>query len=158
MAVVITLAKIADINLVTSILNNVTLDLLEKGVRQWRYPWPQDSIKREIGLHNVYLVKSNEIVVGSFFLGTLQQIETLGVMRKALYLSRIAVLPDYQGLEYGKSILTYCESLGLSAGLEVYFDCWSGNDKLKQFYQQQNCLYLGDFPEADYQVSGFQLN
>ncbi|WP_314061846.1 GNAT family N-acetyltransferase [uncultured Vagococcus sp.] len=158
MAVGITLAKISDINLVTAILNHVTLDLLEKGVRQWRYPWQQGDIKKEIGLHNVYLVKSNNEIVGTFFLGTQQQIESLGVMEKALYLWRIAVLPDYQGMDYGKTILRFCEELGLSSGLTVYLDCWSGNDKLKRFYQEQNCRYIGEFTEADYQVSGFQLN
>ncbi|MBP1041708.1 GNAT family N-acetyltransferase [Vagococcus sp. BWB3-3] len=158
MAVKIILAKIADIDLVTSILNRVTLDLLEMGIRQWRYPWQPASVKKEIGLHNVYLVKVGEEVVGTFFLGTQQQIESLGVTRKALYLSRIAVLPDYQGMSFGTTILRFCEEAGVIAGLSVYLDCWSGNEKLKTFYQQQNCHYLGDFSEADYQISGFQLN
>ncbi len=158
MAAKIILAKIADIDLVTSILNRVTLDLLEMGIRQWRYPWQQASVKKEIGLHNVYLVKAEENIVGTFFLGTKQKIESLGVTRKALYLSHIAVLPDYQGMSFGNTVLRFCEEAGLIAGLPVYLDCWSGNEKLKRFYQQQNCHYLGDFSEADYQVSGFQLN
>lgn len=157
MGVVITLARIADTSQVTSILNEVTLDLLEKGVRQWHYPWAQADIKKEIGLKNVYLVVDEGLIVGTFSIGTRQRIETLGIKEKALYLSRIAVLPDFQGMDYGKIILNFCQELGLSNRLAVYLDCWSGNDKLKQFYRLHNCHYLGDFVEADYHVSAFQL-
>ncbi|WP_088012228.1 GNAT family N-acetyltransferase [Gottfriedia acidiceleris] len=40
--------------------------------------------------------------------------------------------------------------------VSIYLDCWAGNDKLKQFYQNYGLKQLGDFPENDYYISIFK--
>ncbi|WP_082686941.1 GNAT family N-acetyltransferase [Bacillus sp. FJAT-27445] len=74
----------------------------------------------------------------------------------SLYLSKIAILPTYQGHGIGREIVSFSCSLAETAGKPLYLDYWAGNKKLKNFYTGCGLEYMGDFLEEDYFISVFK--
>lgn len=141
----INLAKLADGKVVTRLLNKVTLDLLEKGDRQWAYPWQVDTIEKEIGRGNVYLLTKEQRLVGTFFLQTITALAPLNLPKKSLYLSKMAVLPKEQGQDLGHLILEYCRGISETHALPVYLECLLSNQELRVFFENTGCELVGSF-------------
>lgn len=141
---------------IVALYNDVTLQLHRKGIHQWEYPWRADIVKRAIERREVYIVEFNGIAVGAFLLGETSDFQGLRVEESSLYLSKIAILPSYQGLGIGKEIVSFACAFARTAGRAMYLDCWAGNEKLKEFYTGCGLNYMGDFPEEDYFISVFK--
>lgn len=149
----------SDVNKIVKILNDVTTDLIAKDINQWEYPWEEEIIKKDIKDEKVYIVLAEGHPVGTFSVKNLDNEENEFYRKtEGKYLYRVAVLPRIQGLGYGKQILEDIkEKCGLSR-YNIYLDCWSGNDKLKNFYVKSGLDYVGDYPEKDYSISIFKIS
>lgn len=137
------------------ILNEVALDLQNKGIYQWSYPWEEETVKNEID--DCFVLLLGEKIVGTFFITTVDRLNELPIIAESMYLSKIAVLPEYQGRNLGANIITYACSYAKRREKALYLDCWAGNEKLKAFYSTNGFTYLGDYPEEDYYVSVFRV-
>ena len=62
----IRLATLDDKETVLDVLNKVTLDLHDKGIQQWEYPWDADRLAIEIQMNYVYVLLKNEHIAGTF--------------------------------------------------------------------------------------------
>ena len=143
---------------VVSIINKATKDLLSRKINQWQYPCNEKDIEDDIKSGNLYVLKLNGIVIGTFGLKSLIEYFNLDIDKNnSLYLYRIALDPDYQGRNVGARIITFCKKYCSSRNKNIYLDCWSGNKVLRNFYTSQGMEYAGDFKEKDYSVSVFTL-
>jgi predicted GNAT family N-acyltransferase len=150
-----TIRKASDFqaNIVTELLNGVTLNLLEKGINQWEYPWNFETIKKDIDNQNLYIIQTHDKIIATFSIKELQKNDN---KIDYIYLYHIAVLSDFQGKKVGANIISYASQLSNILKKPLYLDCWAGNSKLKSFYLQAGLEYLGDFPEKDYRISVFK--
>lgn len=143
---------------VITVINKTTKDLLSRKINQWEYPCNENEIEDDIKNGNLYVLKLNGTIIGTFGLKSI--IEYFGInidTSKTLYLYRIALDPDYQGRKIGAKIITFCKKYCSSNNKNIYLDCWSGNKALRNFYSSQGMEYAGDFKEKDYSVSVFKL-
>jgi GNAT superfamily N-acetyltransferase len=154
----IRLATLNDQQQVLSVLNKVTLGLQKKGINQWDYPWHVDKIVSEIKNNHTYVLLMGKEIVGTFCIKDIDFLSQLTINSKSIYLSQIAILPEYQGNNLGLVIIEFACSFAIEVNKTIYLDCWAGNDKLKDFYLNTDFKYQGDFPEDDYFISIFKFN
>ena len=62
----IRLATLDERDIVVDVLNKVTLDLHDKGIQQWEYPWNADKMAIDIQMNHVYVLLKDEQIVGTF--------------------------------------------------------------------------------------------
>ncbi|SET52480.1 Acetyltransferase (GNAT) family protein [Salinibacillus kushneri] len=154
------------INLATSmeseevlhVLNEATVDLMKKEIDQWSYPWNKDYIDKEVQNHNVYVLIKDYRIIGTFFLEEINRLSHLTLSPNSFYLSKIALLPEFQGKKLGAKLINYACSYAKELNKSLYLDCWSGNIKLRNFYSRNGFMYMGDFPEEDYFISVFKYS
>jgi ribosomal protein S18 acetylase RimI-like enzyme len=151
------LAEKDDISIIVELLNKVTLNLHQKNINQWTYPWDFEEISIDIKNRNIYVITVDNLIVGTFSLKDMNTNSVLHIIEpNNLYLYRVAILPEYQGKNIGLEVTNYaCE---ISRGLKkiLYLDCWAGNVNLKNFYLKAGFNFCGDFPEEDYMISVFK--
>lgn len=144
-------------NEVVNVLNEVTLNLLEKEINQWEYPWDKNEIKKEIEGKRIFVVfDDNNQIIATFSIKNID--ENLWVKNDSkdnLYLYRIAVLPQFQGMYIGEQIAEYVFNIAKTLNKRFYLDCWAGNEKLKKFYSTVGFCYVGDYSEGNYIISVF---
>ena len=143
-----------DIHTITDILNAATQKLLAKGVMQWEYPWDERAVESFIS--DFYIVFSEGNAVGCFGLKTYSGL-VFTDDDSGLYFYHLAVHPDCSGKGLGKEICRWVTEYSESNGINIYLDCWAGNDKLRSFYTDAGYEYMGDFPEEDYFISAFKV-
>ncbi|AVK86606.1 hypothetical protein C3943_25600 [Lysinibacillus sp. B2A1] len=89
-------------------------------------------------------------IIGTFCISEIEKTNEFSVEAKSKYLSQIAILPEFQGKNFGSSITQFACSFVKELKKTIYLDCWAGNEKLKEFYLRNGLEYIGDFPEEDY--------
>ena len=155
----IRLAEKDDISTIVELLNKVTLNLHQKNINQWTYPWDSKEINIDIKNTNIYVITADKLIVGTFSLKEIgiNSLPTI-IEPNNLYLYRIAILPEYQGKNNGLKVTSF--ACGISKRLKkiVYLDCWAGNVNLKNFYLKAGFDFCGDFPEEDYMISVFKYD
>ncbi|QFF99071.1 GNAT family N-acetyltransferase [Psychrobacillus glaciei] len=98
----------------------------------------------------------NENVIGTFFIETIDKIGEHTIEPKSLYLSKIAILPEYQGSGIGYKITEFACTSAQRLNKVLYLDCWAGNIKLREFYSKNLFQHIDDFCEEDYLISIFR--
>ncbi|WEG19260.1 GNAT family N-acetyltransferase (plasmid) [Alkalihalophilus pseudofirmus] len=154
----IRLARQNDLDRILFILNQTTLDLKQKGINQWHYPWDDNKVLNQVMNDSTYILLLNNEIVGTFCISEIDKINELQVEPLSKYLTQIAILPELQGMNLGKRIINFAGSLVEELNKPLYLDCWAGNKKLKEFYLNNNFVFIGDYPEENYFVSIFQYN
>jgi GNAT superfamily N-acetyltransferase len=154
----IRLAKLEDLDQILKVFNDVTLDLQNKGINQWSYPWKPKIIENAIKSNHSYVLLLDEKVIGTFFISDVDSLSELSIEPQSEYLSKIAILPEFQGRNFGTKIIDFACSFAKGLNKTLYLDCWAGNEKLKEFYSNNGLEYVGDFPEEDYFISVFKFN
>jgi RimJ/RimL family protein N-acetyltransferase len=152
----IRLANMNDLQKMLSILNLATLDLQQKSINQWDYPWNINKIVNQIKNNCSYVLLDGDKIIGTFCITDIDHINELSVNVRSKYLSQIALLPKFQGRKFGSEITSYSCSFAKELNKTLYLDCWAGNEKLKEFYLKNGFNYIGDFPEGDYFISIFK--
>lgn len=146
-----------DLRTIVDLLNKVTLNLHQKNIKQWAYPWNFDEINIDIKNRNIYVITMNKRIVGTFSLKYKDINTVLHINdQNNLYLYRIAILPEYQGKNIGLKVINYAFETSRNLRKILYLDCWAGNVKLKNFYSKAGFDFHGDFPEEDYTISVFR--
>ena len=154
----IRIAELDDLQQLLHILNTTTLDLQQKGIHQWDYPWDHNKIVNQIKNNFSYVLLLDKKMIGTFCINDIENINEFTVEAKSKYLSQIAILPEFQGRNFGSSITQFACSFVKELKKTLYLDCWAGNEKLKEFYSRNGLEYIGDFPEEDYYISIFKYS
>lgn len=152
----IRLANADDYKKLVYVLNETALDLHNKGINQWDYPWNENEVLNQIKSSFLYTVLVNEQVIGTFGIKDINSLSDCLIQPCSQYLYQIAILPEFQGKGYGQAIIDWAFGYARETKISLYLDCWAGNEKLKCFYQENGFHYEGDFPEEDYYISVFK--
>lgn len=127
------------------LLDIVTMDLLERDIFQWQYPWDTTFLSKEISQNEVFGIFKNEELIGSF---SMKKIDSI------YYFYRLAISPYFQGNGETKNIMDFLNQ-HYPDQTEIYLDCYYKNEKLKTLYTALGFVYIKDLPEEDYNVSVF---
>jgi ribosomal protein S18 acetylase RimI-like enzyme len=142
-----------DVSSIVELLNKVTLNLHQKNINQWVYPWNSEEINMDIINRNIYVIAENNLIIGTFSLKIVNINAAIPIIKSNnLYLYRIAILPEYQGKNIGLKLIDYACKISRDSKKILYLDCWAGNKKLKNFYLKAGFYFCGDFPEEDYMI------
>ena len=152
----IRLANREDLECIVELLNETALKLKDKGINQWDYPWDPQEIIPDIISERVYILASNERIIGTFSIKDIEGEYFQQAKPGDAYIYRIAVSPQEQGRSIGNEIMNYAFDHVWEKSKVLYLDCWSGNEKLRVFYSRSGMEYLGDYLEEDYYVSVFK--
>ncbi|MEH7445018.1 GNAT family N-acetyltransferase [Bacillus sp. JJ1122] len=154
----ITLANVDDYKKLVYVLNESALDLHNKGIKQWDYPWNENEILSQIKSSYLYTFSVDEQLIGTFGIKDIDSLSVCQIQPNSQYLYQLAILPEYQSKGYGRAIINWACVYARETDRSLYLDCWAGNEKLKSFYQENGFHYEGDFPEEDYYISVFKMN
>jgi GNAT superfamily N-acetyltransferase len=154
----IRLAKLEDLQVVLYILNETTLDLQQKGIHQWDYPWDNTEIVSQIKNNHSYILLVDEKIIGTFCINDINNINELSSDVRSKYLSQISILPEFQGKNFGSTIIDFACAHVKGLNKTLYLDCWAGNKKLKEFYLRNGLECIGNFQEESYFISIFKYN
>ena len=144
-----------DIDALLDILNAATQKLLAKNIPQWEYPWDKSEVLEYIEQQEFYIAQSNGKPCGCFGIKEFQN-NFVPSDKNSMYFYHLAVHPDYNGKGIGNKICGWVHQYAKTNGVTIYFDCWAGNDKLRQFYTAAGFEFIGEFPEDDYFVAAFK--
>lgn len=119
------------------------------GFMHWSPPYPIDSIKSNIKERDVYLVFRDNEPIATFTVG-LSPLVNYDSSRwkvqaaKAMYLNRLAVLPNLQGQNLGSWCMETIENLARQASCQALrFDGVAKHEKLLTFYTKLKYENLG---------------
>lgn len=124
---------------------------LEKhfGLGHWSPPYPLESIKNNILEREVYLIYQENKAVATFTLGT-TPIAIYDPDRwqtnpsQAMYLNRLAVLPEFQAKSLGSWCMEKIEEIARQANCQALrFDAVAKHQKLLSFYTRLGYQNLG---------------
>lgn len=153
----IRLAEKNDVSSIVELLNKVTLNLHQKNINQWVYPWNSEEINMDIINRNIYVIVEDNLIIGTFSLKIVSINAVIPIIKSNnLYLYRIAILPEYQGKNIGLKLIDYACKISRDSKKILYLDCWAGNINLKNFYLNAGFYFCGNFPEEDYMISVFK--
>ena len=158
MALSIQKAGLPDVDSITTLLNEATAQLHQKGIMQWEYPWNPAQIKAEIQKGWVWSAKKKSVLIGTFSLRPLPLAPWLpggSGPDGQWYLYRLALLPEWQGKELGRELLRFACDLARNAQKNLYLDCWAGNTALRKIYSSSGFDTIGIFPEENYEICVF---
>ena len=137
--------ELKDTDKLKELLDEVTMDLLERGIPQWQYPWDTTFLIKEISQNEVFGLFKNEELIGSF---SMKKIE------RGYYFYRLAISLYFRGNGETKNIIDFLNQR-YTDQTEIYLDCYYKNQKLKTLYTAFGFVYIKDLPEEDYYVSVF---
>lgn len=152
----IRLAVLDDLPVIVKILNETTLHLYKMDIQQWDYPWDENIIENQLKSNLTYIMVLDDKAIGTFCLNSINRINDLFVEPGSIYLSQIAVLPQYQGKHHGSGIIDYACQFARKKNKALFLDCWEGNKKLRDFYHGNGFEHIGNFSENDYFISVFK--
>lgn len=131
-----------DVSEVSGLLQEVATWLRGKNIDQWSYLADRshdDSIRENIELEQVYLVKDKDEIIATFALNKQQgkwDADLWGQLEDhSIYLHRLAVARARKGEGLGREILSWIEKKARVENIDyIKLDCVEYNHPLNQFY------------------------
>jgi GNAT superfamily N-acetyltransferase len=126
------------------------------GLGYWVPPYPLEAMRKSAEERDVYAVYDGDELVATFTTGTQQPSYYLTIPgvreawdasgEPALYLSRLAVLPEFQGRGIGTWCIKRMERLARAEGCKaVRFDAYDKHLKLLEYYDRLGYHRRGTF-------------
>lgn len=128
----------------------VTDLMLEHGIDQWNYDYPnEDSIRKDIASGNHFVFSENGVVLGTILLDVNQDEQYKSIHwnttnNNVLVIHRLGVLPKAQGKGIAKKLCRFAEDYARDNGYNVMrLDAYAGNTisnglYIKLGYQRAN--------------------
>ena len=136
------------------ILSKAKEKLNKKGINQWKEGWDINDLKKRCKLGLFYVLYEKGNIIGCYCIEKKANITWIEDKDKEYtYFSFLCLHPDYQGKGLGKVLI---QSAFENSTKNVYLDCWAGNNKLKEFYENNGFKYIKDVKENDYFISIFK--
>ncbi|MDD2224615.1 MAG: GNAT family N-acetyltransferase [Candidatus Shapirobacteria bacterium] len=132
--------------------------LKEKGLDHWSSYYTREIMENKVKKQEVYLTYKNNEVVGTISFGeyppdyyVLKNREAFTDPKaKALYLSSLAIKPEFHGQGIASDLMNFADSTAKSRGAEyVRFDCREEYGDLVNFYIKRGYKKVGSFVEEE---------
>ncbi len=145
-------ATVDDLDAILKITKSCAKKLVSKNIFQWNEYYPNRNVF-ENDLYNKWLyvtVKENK-VIGSVCVSDLIDDEYATVKwltpnnNNNIYIHRLAVDPDYQGVGYAQKMMSFAEEFAKkNKYTSIRLDTFSKNMKNQKFYKQRGYKKLGE--------------
>ena len=145
-------ATVDDLDAILKITKSCAKKLVSKNIFQWNEYYPNRNVF-ENDLYNKWLyvtVKENK-VIGSVCVSDLMDDEYATVKwltpnnNNNIYIHRLAVNPDYQGVGYAQKMMSFAEEFAKKNKYKsIRLDTFSKNMKNQKFYKQRGYKKLGE--------------
>lgn len=145
-------ATVNDLDAILKITKSCAKKLVSKNIFQWNEYYPNRNVF-ENDLYNKWLyvtVKENK-VIGSVCVSDLIDDEYATVKwltpnnNNNIYIHRLAVDPDYQGVGYAQKMMSFAEEFAKKNKYRsIRLDTFSKNMKNQKFYKQRGYKKLGE--------------
>lgn len=135
-------AKILEIPEILSLTRACAADMISRGIYQWDDQYPSESIfRKDIDLKRLFISINEEELIGVIALCEEKDPEYGGVNwitpdGNNLYVHRLAIHPDHQGLGYARELMDFAEHFGREKGyVSIRLDTFSQNPRNQRFYE-----------------------
>ena len=144
-------ATVDDLDAILKITKSCAKKLVSKNIFQWNEYYPNRNVF-ENDLYNKWLyvtVKENK-VIGSVCVSDLiddeyATVKWLTPNNNNIYIHRLAVDPDYQGVGYAQKMMSFAEEFAKKNKYRsIRLDTFSKNMKNQKFYKQRGYKKLGE--------------
>ena len=144
-------ATVNDLDAILKITKSCAKKLVSKNIFQWNEYYPNRNVF-ENDLYNKWLyvtVKENK-VLGSVCVSDLiddeyATVKWLTPNNNNIYIHRLAVDPDYQGVGYAQKMMSFAEEFAKKNKYRsIRLDTFSKNMKNQKFYKQRGYKKLGE--------------
>lgn len=106
------------------------------GLEHWIPVYSKESIEKDIEAKKVFIVEQNNKVVGNFIL-TEEKNSLWKENKNAIYLSKLAIIPEFSGNGLGKKCMKYIEEYAKRKNYEyVRFDVYEKSENTIAFYKK----------------------
>ena len=147
----IILAKNTDTLEIIQLLKRCAMELQKQDIFQWNEEYPSiEIIEKDIQLKQMYLLKSDEKIIGTIVLSPLKDVEYDAIHwknsdHKAVYIHRLAVDPQQQKKGYAQQLMDFAENHAATQQYDsIRLDTFSQNKRNQQFYSKRGYLQMGD--------------
>ena len=147
-------ATLEDLDQMTALIHATSKKLIEKDVFQWAYPCELELLEAQIANGEVFILEDHKRLIGSYSIKAVEESFPVQI-DKSMYMYRLLIHPFYQGKNMPSHMFKHLRKEYKKQ--IVLVDCWAGNEKISNFYKAHDCMFLGDFPDADYKISVFQV-
>jgi GNAT superfamily N-acetyltransferase len=151
----------ADVERAHAILAACGRAMAARGLPNWDPPYPLDSMRAECTSRAVYVVREGGADVATFTFAPAPlrpyPDDVFAPSRPALYLNRLAVVPERWGGGLGRWCMAEIESRAREAGAAVVrFDAFRDNVQLRAFYGKLGYVERGPFAIGSIPVICFE--
>lgn len=149
-------ATSSDIDSILSMTKACAKNMISKGIYQWNEHYPSGkAFQKDIDRNELFVLIRETEIRGSIVISTLMDdeykaIEWLTPNDKNIYIHRLAVHPDYQGLGLAQELMAYAEQMASEQGYSsIRLDTFSQNNRNQKFYERRGYHRLGSiyFPK-----------
>ena len=149
-------ATSSDIDSILSITKACAKNMISKGIYQWNEHYPSgEAFQNDIDRKELFvLIRETEIrgsiVISTFMDDEYKVIDWLTPSDKNIYIHRLAVHPDYQGLGLAQELMGYAEQMASEQDYSsIRLDTFSQNKRNQKFYERRGYRRLGSiyFPK-----------
>jgi len=139
-----------DLDSTLDLFIKVTDLMLENGIDQWNYDYPnEESIRQDIASENHFVIVEDGVVLGTILLDKNQDEQYKSIHwntrnKDVLVIHRLGVLPKAQGQGLAKKLCNFAEDYAKENGYKVIrLDAYAGNPisnglYIKMGYQRAN--------------------
>lgn len=149
-------ATFKDIDGILSVTKACARFMVDHRIYQWNEHYPNvAAFEKDIQRNELYVLTRGETIIGSIVISTLMDAEYepiawLTPNINNLYIHRLSVHPDYQGLGHAQQLMDFAETFGKDKGFaSIRLDTFSQNYRNQKFYELRNYKRLGSiyFPK-----------
>jgi len=149
-------ATILDIPIIMDMTKACAKTMISNGIYQWNEHYPnKTAFENDIKRNELYILEIDGEVIGSIVVSTLMDEEYIPIdwstsNENNLYVHRLAIHPNYQGLGYAQQLMDFAEHYAIENSYSsIRLDTFSQNKRNQKFYELRGYNRLGDiyFPK-----------
>jgi GNAT superfamily N-acetyltransferase len=148
-------AGLADLETVRALLEEASAWLRSRGIEQWPRSWGDEWIVPALGAGETWLVERDGRAIATVTVQWSDEATWGARPPDAGYVHRLAVRRGHPGL--GRQLLEWAAAHAVSRRRSLLrLDCWSGNERLRAYYEAAGFTYCGDASESTWTVSRYE--
>lgn len=160
-------AKLPEIPEILKLTRACGKEMESRGIYQWNEFYPSRTVlENDVDRGELYVLEGSKHILGIIALTPImdeeyQSVTWLTPNQNNLYVHRLAVDPNYQGLGYAQQLMSFGESFAREGNYtSIRLDTFSQNPRNQNFYEQRGYSRLGDvyFPnQSTYPFHCYEL-
>lgn len=142
-----------EINQVYNIIKLCGQEMYVKdGLEHWKKPYPIEAIRKNIMDSEVYVILSDDNVVGTVTVTNNKSIYFDDNI-PAIYISKFAIHPEYFGQGIGSEMIKWLEKLAVKRNIKtIRLDVYVKSEKAIVFYQHRGFEIMDEKPTRNFSV------